>query len=326
VSDSCARDQQRELENAVVVYLVTRTGDVEWLVQRAMARVYKYFLERWQYPVVVFVPSERMRKWDPQSYFESPSKSEMERHLRHVGMPEGVKITVEEFDLELPKGLPKNWREQMNGCASRVSTAYKHMNQFFTKGLYEHPALNKYRYYMRLDADIMFTKNMAHDPFCMIKETGRKFMYEIRHHVGDKTCSEGMLDWFQQYANNNSIMYADGKIWNHRPDEGTYIGYIGVGDLNWFRSEKVMKLARAFNDDGRVYLNRWSDQTYYVLLLALFEPHSAVGDIGINWPYDSFCHKCKPNAARVSELIGETSSHLLPHPENGAPHWRDESE
>jgi hypothetical protein len=46
VSEICARDQQRQLENAVVVYLITRTGDVEWLIERAMARAYKYFLKR----------------------------------------------------------------------------------------------------------------------------------------------------------------------------------------------------------------------------------------------------------------------------------------
>ena len=72
-----------------------------------------------------------------------------------------------------------------------------------------------------------------------------------------------------------------------------YFGNIGVGNLDFFRREDVRAVARAFNADGRIYLNRWSDQTYYVLLLALFARHEAVGDIGLNWAHSSYCHHDK---------------------------------
>ena len=70
-----------------------------------------------------------------------------------------------------------------------------------------------------------------------------------------------------------------------------YYGNVGVGDLDFFRRDDVRALARAFNADGRVYLNRWSDQTYYVLLLALFAAHEAVGDLGLRWAPQLYCHK-----------------------------------
>merc|ERR550525_1246714 len=101
-----------------------------------------------------------------------------------------------------------------------------------------------------------------------------------------------MWEWFSSYAKSNGIMPVDTTIWGSQITTGVYTGYIGVGDLNFFRSHRVAQLAHAFNEDGRVYLARWSDQTYYVLLLALFEHHSAVGDVGINWPTDVWCHKC----------------------------------
>ncbi|CAK0910530.1 unnamed protein product [Prorocentrum cordatum] len=181
----------------------------------------------------------------------------------------------------------------MNTCARAVSTSYKHMNQFFTKAMYEHESLQKYRYYLRMDADFEFQMGLNMDPFCLMAKTGRKFVWQTRRHVRDLTCSEGLWEWFLKYQQDNGLTPQDTHIWGESASMINYVGYVGMGDLDFFRSERVRKLAAALNEDGRVYLNRWSDQTYYVLLLALFENHTAVGDLGFWWSEDLFCHKCR---------------------------------
>mmetsp|Transcript_75109 Transcript_75109/g.199381 ORF Transcript_75109/g.199381 Transcript_75109/m.199381 type:complete len:84 (-) Transcript_75109:39-290(-) len=73
-----------------------------------------------------------------------------------------------------------------------------------------------------------------------------------------------------------------------------------MGDLDFFRSKPVRKVAKAFNEDGRVYLNRWSGQTCCPMVLALCENHAAVGDTSLGWggrPAAFWCHKCTVNVS-----------------------------
>jgi len=177
--------------------------------------------------------------------------------------------------------------------------------------MYEHSALNKYKYYLRIDADFSFKagadgESIKADPFCMMAKTGRKFLWQTRREVGNKRCSDGLWEWFQDYQEANGLTPQDPVFWGPLGAHVNYVGYAGMGDLDFFRSKQVRKLTQALNEDGRVYLNRWSDQTYYVLLFALFENHSAVGDIGFNWG-DHFCHKCYNGDFHLNPLTGEVT-------------------
>jgi hypothetical protein len=209
----------------------------------------------------------------------------------------GYNWEVVPFNFEFPKVISDDpdWKNKTNSCAKAVSTSYKHMNQFFTKAMYELPALDKYRYYLRIDADFDFNEYPAEDPFCMMAKTGRKFMWQTRKAIGNKQCSEGLWEWFEQYQLTHGLTPQDPLFFREHGARVNYVGYAGMGDLEFFRSEPVRNLAKAFNEDGRVYLSRWSDQTYYVLLLSLFEDHKAVGDIGFGWPESTWCHKCRYN-------------------------------
>merc|ERR1740121_39661 len=124
-------------------------------------------------------------------------------------------------------------------------------------------------------------------------KTGRKFMWQTRKMTHDPRCSEGLWGWFTKYKEENGLVPQDRAFFKLKGARVDYVGYVGMGDLDFFRSEHVRKLAAALNEDGRVYLNRWSDQTYYVLLLTLFENHTAVGDLGFRWPKSTWCHKCE---------------------------------
>jgi len=289
----------KALENGAIVYLVTRPMDLNRL-KDSLPRLWYYLLRHWQYDVKVFVPGQSLRELDPESFGTSPSIQHVNDTLaQYSGLPVDYNIEVVPFDLEFPKVLADTngeWKQRMNGCAQAVSEAgsvsYMHMNQFFTKVMYEHPSLDKYRYYLRIDADFAFMADLENDPFCMMAKTGRKFMWQTRKEIMDPACSEGLWEWFSDYQKSHGLVPHDDLFWRPEGARVNYVGYIGMGDLDFFRSEQVHKLAEALNEDGRIYLNRWSDQTYYVLLFALFEEHNVVGDIGFDWPADAWCHKC----------------------------------
>lgn len=291
---------QPSLENGVIVYLVTRLMDLTRLEQ-SVALLSKHFLRHWAYDVKIFIPSNAMRKYDRVSYFGSPTYQDVHKVMRRVGEVD-YDWEIVEFNITFPKVLdnatgkptwkPKaDWTKKMNSCAKAVSTSYKHMNQFFIKAMYEHTALEKYRYYLRIDADFFFVNDVDEDPFCMMAKTERKFMWQTRRTVRDPTCSEGLWEWFFQYQQKHGLTPQDPRFFRPQGAMVNYVGYAVMGDLKFFRSEPVRRLAEALNNDGRIYLNRWSDQTYFVLLLALFENHTAVGDIGFGWPSGVWCHK-----------------------------------
>jgi len=291
--EQCAlsSDGKPSLENGVITYLVTRPFDLIRLKESA-PRLRYYFLRHWQYPVKIFIPGEELRKYDWLSYMDSPTHQEVKVVMRDFG-GKGYHWEIVPFDLKFPKVISRDdaWTIRQNSCAKAVSTSYKHMNQFFTKAMYEHPALDKYRYYLRIDADFNFQANLTEDPFCMMAKTGRKFMWQTRKEIMDPACSEGLWEWFSDYQKSHGLVPHDDLFWRPEGARVNYVGYIGMGDLDFFRSEQVHKLAEALNEDGRIYLNRWSDQTYYPLLFALFENHTAVGDIGFNFTEGSWVHK-----------------------------------
>jgi len=292
------------LENGVVVYLVTRGSDMVRL-KESVPRLTYHFLRRWSYPVKVFIPSEALRKYDPSSFWESPSYETVHQVMSESGAGHDWEIVY--FDLKFPKVISDDdqWTRKMNRCAQRVSTSYKHMNQFFTKAMYEHPAMAKYRYYLRIDSDFDFNADLVEDPFCMMVKTGRKFMWQTRKLIKEKRCSEGLFEFLKQYAETHGLTAQDPFFFSPWGATVNYVGYAGMGDLNFFRSEQVRRVAEALNEDGRVYLNRWSDQTYYPLLFGLFENHSAVGEIGFDWPGDTWCHKCPIPAGKFNPETGE---------------------
>jgi len=283
---------QAGIENGVITYLVTRPTDLERLRSSAPS-LHTHLLKRWPYDVKVFIPGDALRKYDESSFGNSPTTEEVRSvMLNNLGKDYNWEIVP--FNVEFPKVIADdaNWKSKMGHCAKAVSTSYKHMNQFFTKAMYKLPALKKYRYYLRIDADFDFVADLAVDPFCMMAKTGRKFMWQTRKMSLDGSCSEGLWEWFEQYQLTHGLTPQDPIFFKEKGARVNYIGYIGMGDLDFFRSKPVRRLAEAFNEDGRVYLNRWSDQTYYVLLFGLFENHSVVGDIGFDFPKTSWCHKC----------------------------------
>jgi len=276
---------------------VTRKSDLFQLKQ-SVPRLSLHFLKRWAYDVKVFIPGDALRKHDRYSFSHSPTLEEVRAAMRKM-LGEDYNWEVVPFNFEFPKVIMNDpdWQSKRNVCAQAVSSSYCHMNQFFTKAMYELPALDKYRYYLRIDADFYFLEDLADDPFCMMAKSpdGRKFMWQTRKEIANGLCSDGLWEWFEQYQQTHGLSPQDPIFWREIGATVDYVGYVGMGDLDFFRSNRVRKLAKAFNEDGRIYLNRWSDQTYYVLLFALFENHTAVGDIGFGWPSSAWCHKCDPS-------------------------------
>merc|ERR1719401_1273795 len=110
------------------------------------------------------------------------------------------------------------------------------MNQFFTKGMYSHPSMHPFRYYMRIDADFNFEGEIPEDPFCMMAKTGRKFMWQTRKITKDPLCIDGLWEFFENYAQVHNLTAKDPIFFKPKGAQMNYVGYVGMGDLDFFRS------------------------------------------------------------------------------------------
>lgn len=287
---------QRAYSDGAIVYLATRAEDADALVKTVVPALWQHWLQRMRHPLVVFVPSPSLRRYDPRSFGLAANATDLrQRLLAGTGLPQDYPLTVAEFDLRAPEKLhfTPSWQSP-----TKWYNGYLHMNTFFTKVMFEAPALVPHRYYMRLDTDTKFTGDVGADPFCVMREMGKKFMWQDRRYE-KYAYSDGMGAWMQSYAKSHRLTPKNPEVWleGQPQDEPLktldlswiYKGYVGMGDLEFFRSPQVQALAQAFNEDGGIYLHRWSDQTYYVQALALFEPASVVADLPLDLP---LCHKC----------------------------------
>ena len=276
--------------DGVVVFMATDVHYIERMNKNlVIQRIYRAWLEKRRHPIIIFAmqfgpPKYSTSKYVVRAPFPGGEKT-FEPLLRQV--PEGYPISVEWFNVSYPKvikAMGPQWIYKRNQCSRRRrgGTAYYHMNQFFTLGMYTHPALRKYRYYARVDSDDYFRKRLSFDPFSVMARDGLSFMCpretpieqaKMQHIV--ESCSEGLFDFVEEYRKRHQIQARSGK-WGQDRATTSYDGCLGFGDLAFFRSPEYLELARSLNEDGRVYLNRWSDQNIYVLALDLFKEASAV--------------------------------------------------
>ena len=84
--------------------------------------------------------------------------------------------------------------------------------QFFISGLYEHPAMKQFTYYLRIDSDAWFTKDIpcSINPFNLYGNRAAQassdgsiqplfFVYPARKPIALSACSEGLFDFIDTY-------------------------------------------------------------------------------------------------------------------------------
>lgn len=279
------------LEPGVITFLATRDSDAFRLEHIVLPLLRKNLLIRRPYPIIVFMPSSSalIAKLDFAMSLGVRTKLQ-ESLLRVVGQTYDLKVV--EFSHNVTDAIHLN---SLWVSPTGWHTGYLYMNQFFTRDMFEQHALDAYRFFMRLDTDVRIMEMAKEDPFCMIRETGKRFLFHYAARVFE-CCNwnEGMAEWFANYSKAEKLKPQDPSLWasmgtDDPKSKVVYKGYASLGDLNFFKSEQVRKLANAFNEDGRVYTKRWSDYSYLVQALALFEKHDAVGDLGFRM---ELCHHC----------------------------------
>lgn len=102
------------------------------------------------------------------------------------------------------------------------SESYRHMCRFNSGFFYDHPLVQKYRYYWRLEPGVTFYCDLDYDPFLFMQENGKMYgfnialeeIYETVASLWDVTIDfarkRGMTTWlFNYFRFGQEIDYAD---------------------------------------------------------------------------------------------------------------------
>merc|ERR1712224_148007 len=160
------------------------------------------------------------------------------------------------------------------GCPRRAPNCwfldYLHMNVFFTRTMFAHPALSEFDYVMRVDVDVFLQRPLVEDPFKIIAGTEGCVLLTDALRSEMPGCYDGLGDAARRILHSSGRGEAARRIASARGRDVVWGGWHLV-DLQFFRRAETQHLVNALVDEGGIYTHRWSDQLIYPLAAQAFD-------------------------------------------------------
>ncbi|CCH43121.1 Glycolipid 2-alpha-mannosyltransferase [Wickerhamomyces ciferrii] len=213
----------------------------------------------------------------------SITSSNVEFHtVPRLGIPNGLSNNM------IKEGK-KNFRKQ--GIKFKRTSKQRNELRFWSKGIFEIEALKKYDYYLRIDLGAFFYNDIQFDFFKFMKEHERTYGFGFAQRGQEglyPSLWENTLEYIKQNSGdinkNNMIDFISddkGETFNRCQFRSNF----EIGDLNFFRSEKFLKLAEYFDEKKGIYYEGWDDSTIRTLAVTLLEDKHKIqffNNIGYN--------------------------------------------
>jgi len=167
----------------------------------------------------------------------------------------------------------------------RRDWSYAQMLRFWTRGVFDHPAVQQYDMIMKLDADSCFMRqrytNM--NPFYQeLPAIEGRYKYQTNYDgglTGNPQFVENMFDVAISYMKTENMEPANPQlwtviksVWEETGNMPVFQTHMEICRLSFFKSEPVAKWLKHLTDDAPygIYRYRWSDSTTRVVTLAMF--------------------------------------------------------
>lgn len=199
---------------------------------------------------------------------------------------------------------------------------------------YDHPALQDYKWYWRVEPDISFTCAITYDPFVEMERHDKRYGYTIAlKEIKTTTPSlfrklttyqadrqipatplwtaltePSYLPWplrhLQRWLPNRN---SHGDLWNL-----CHFWYnFEIADMDFFRSTRYRDLFNFLGDDGGFYYERWGDAPIHSLAVAmLLRPDQVHHFSDFGYVHDTFQY-CTYGATTESLRRGELVPNLI---------------
>lgn len=156
------------------------------------------------------------------------------------------------------------------------SESYRHMCRFESGFFFQHPLLDQFKYYWRIEPDVKFFCDIPYDVF--------KFMADNKLKYGFTTSMHEYVNTIETLWNTTSSFVKDHPEYL---DEDNMMDFVSddkgdtynlchfwsnfeIGDLDFWRSEAYQKFFEHLDKSGGFFYERWGDAPVHTIAASLF--------------------------------------------------------
>lgn len=276
------------MENATIVYM-TRRNDLP-LFSYSIYFLYTNFNNQAKYPVTVF-----------HDDLTNQDISVLLGNLRNaLGFVPNLKF--ERVQFSLPSTVSED-PSLYSPPLSQFRIGYRHMCRFYAGQIFNHPALEKYKWYMRLDSDSFILSKVERDPFAVMKENQYQYAFMDLVHDSEWACL-GLWDTTKKFiSENKERLVCSDFDWNLE----LYNTNFEIVDMDFFRSEGYQDYFRYLDNTNNIFYHRWGDHAIRYLGMKMFMDPNRV------WEVKDFCYQ-HGGDVKNAELMNMNSVNSEPEP------------
>eukprot|EP00127_Corallochytrium_limacisporum_P005029 Clim_evm25s197 gene=Clim_evmTU25s197 len=262
-----------ERRNGTLVTLIR--GDTKSVTKLigTLQSIHDRFNHRYHYPIVVFY--EEISEGDSVLLTNS---FEWE-------------VTLARVEFSIPSFIDMNKVPEAISHAGEPDRSYgigyRHMTRFFGFLMYEHPALQGYDWYWRLDSHIDILCDIPYDLFAFMQRHGLKYGYNmiVREFP---IFLEGLFEATQDYKADRNVEFQSGLDKFFGGNGKTYNTYhywnnFEISSLALWRSSDFQDYLNYIDRLGGAYYKRWGDAITHTMAVSMFLKESEIhyfDDIG----------------------------------------------
>ncbi|GEQ69426.1 hypothetical protein JCM33374_g3098 [Metschnikowia sp. JCM 33374] len=314
-------------ENATIIALV-RNNEISG-IQRTLRQFERNFNKKFQYPYT-FLNDEPFTE-----RFKNRVRSFTSAPVEFVQIPADVWNKPASIDLQREREAMDELERESVAYAKKGS--YHNMCRFYSGFFHDLPALQKYKYYWRIEPNVQFYSDLNYDVFKYLAGTEKIYgftinLYDIPQSVrtlfpetlsflnqGDNykyVNTNGAFQWITESQQNPDILkqtnnYSTCHFWSN----------FEIADMDFYRGEAYSSWFKHLESTGKFYYERWGDAPVHSLGLALFADKRKIHwfrDIGY---YHSPYTNC-PNSDNTRGCMpGKFDDSGYNHPQNCMATW-----
>ncbi|KAJ3877618.1 glycosyltransferase family 15 protein [Lentinula edodes] len=190
------------------------------------------------------------------------------------------------------------------------SSSYRNMCRFNSGYFFQHPLLQQFKYYWRVEPNIKYFCDMNYDPFRYMIDNNHTYgftiaLYEVPETV--TTLWESVNEFISQYP--QYIVNDNAKEFLSSDGGNTYNmchfwSNFEIADMDFWRSDAYQAFFKFLDAEGGFYYERWGDAPVHSIAAALFLPKNRLHffqDIG-------YQHATYQHCPSSDESMGNTCS------------------
>ncbi|KAI9041779.1 glycosyltransferase family 15 protein [Aspergillus affinis] len=293
--------------NAALISLV-RNEELDDLIP-TMRDLERTWNNKFNYPWIFFNDQPFTQEFKRRTQAETKAKCIYEQVPKeHWDMPDFINKDLFRESAEMLKEKGIQYSDKIS---------YHNMCRWNSGMFYKHPALEKYRYYWRVEPKVQFFCNVDYDVFRFVEDRNITYGFTINLFDAPESIptlwpkTQEFLAANPTYLSDNNMMdwLVDDQL---RPEHTSGAnGYstchfwsnFEIGDMEFFRGEKYSAYFDYLDRSGGFYYERWGDAPVHSIALGLFADKSKVHwfrDIGyrhipyFNCPNSPKCSGCTP--------------------------------